>query len=108
MILNQLSETNEIQPITKDSIELYGPGAPISVPVDVQSRLVQAPFLFYKKKESYHCIWFSKKDNWRKFFQIIKLVINNLRNPDKEVNTEQDFNTAVTSVGEESLLQGAS
>ena len=101
MILNQLSETNEIQPITKDSIELSGPG-------QVQSRLVQAPFLFYKKKESYHCIWFSKKDNWRKFFQIIKLVINNLRNPDKEVNTEQDFNTAVTSVGEESLLQGAS
>ena len=101
MILNQLSENNEIQPITKNSIELYGPG-------QVQSRLVQAPFLFYKKKESYHCIWFSKKGNCRKFFQIIKLVINNLRNPDKEVNTEQDFNTAVTSVGEESLLQGAS
>ena len=108
MILNQLSETNEIQPITKDSIELYGPGAPISVPVDVQSRLVQAPFLFYKKKESYHCIWFSEKENCLKLFQMIELVINNLRNPDFLFSTEQDFKTAVISVGEGSLLQGAS
>ena len=93
MILNQLSEINEIQPITKDSIELH-------------EESVQSPFLFYKKKESYHCIWFSEKENCRKLFQMIELLINNLRNPDKEVNTEQDFKTAVTSSGEEGLLQG--
>ena len=93
MILNQLSETNEIQPITKDTIEL-------------NDNMVQAPFLFYKKKESYRCIWFSEKENCRKLFQMIELLINNLRNPDKEVNTEQDFKTAVTSSGEEGLLQG--
>jgi hypothetical protein len=107
MILNQLSETNEIQPINKDSIELYGPGPAISVPGDVQSRLVQAPFLFYKKKESYHCIWFSEKDNCRKLFQMIELVINNLRYPDF-LYTEKGCKTAVTSSGEEGLLQGAS
>ena len=93
MILNQLSEINEIQPITKDSIELH-------------EESVQSPFLFYKKKESYRCIWFSEKENCRKLFQMIELLINNLRNPDKEVNTEQDFKTAVTSSGEEGLLQG--
>ena len=95
MILNKLSKTNEIQPITKDSIEL-------------NDKSVQPPFFYYKTKESNHCIWFSEKDNCQKLFQMIELVINNLRNPDKEVNTEQDFKTAVTSVGEESLLQGAS
>ena len=95
MILNQLSKTNEIQPITKDSIELH-------------DKSVQSPFLYYKKKECNQCIWFSEKDKCQKLFQMIELVINNLRNPDKEVNTEQDFKTAVTSVGEESLLQGAS
>ena len=93
MILNELLETNEIQPITKDTIEL-------------NDNMVQVPFLFYKRKESYQCIWFSEKDNCRKLFQMIELVINNLRNPDKEVNTEQDFKTAVTSSGEEGLLQG--
>ena len=93
MILNQLSETNEIQPITKDTIEL-------------NDNMVQAPFLFYKKKESYRCIWFSEKENCRKLFQMIELLINNLRNPDKEVNTEQDFKTAATSSREEGLLQG--
>ena len=92
LILNQLSKNNEIQPITKDSIELHD----------------KSPFLFYKTKESNHCIWFSEKDNCQKLFQMIELVINNLRNPDKEVSIEQGFKTAVKSVGEISLLQGAS
>ena len=107
MILNELSETNEIQPITKESIKLYVPtsaaAAPISVPEELKSS-----FLFYKTKQSHQCIWFSVMDNSQKLFQMIELVINNLRNPDKEVSTEQDFKTAVTSVGEENLLQGAS
>ena len=105
IILNQLSETNEIQPITKDSIELYGTG-PASGPTSAAE--VKSSYLFYKTKESNQCIWFSEKDNCQKLFQMIELVINNLRNPDKEVNTEQGFKTAVTSVGEENLLQGAS
>lgn len=95
LILNQLSKTNEIQPITKNSIELNG-------------NWIKSPFLFYKTKESNQCIWFSDKDNCQKLFQMIELVINNLRNPDLEVSTEQGFKTAVTSVGEISLLQGAS
>ena len=103
--MNQLSETNEIQPITKDSIELYGTG-PASGPTSAAE--VKSPFLYYKTKESNQCIWFSEKDKCQKLFQMIELVINNLRNPDKEVNTEQGFKIAVTSVGEESLLQGAS
>ena len=94
MILNQLPETNEIQPITKDSIELH-------------EESVQSPFLFYKTKESNRCIWFSEKDNCQKLFQMIEMVISNLRNPDKEVNTEQGFKTAVKSVGEESLLRAS-
>ena len=113
IILNQLSETNEIQPITKDSIELYGTG-PASGPASVAAASIPVPeelkssYLFYKTKESNRCIWFSEKDNCQKLFQMIELVINNLRNPDKEVNTEQGFKTAVTSFGEESLLQGTS
>ena len=82
MILNQLPETNEIQPITKDSIELH-------------DESVQSPFLFYKTKESNRCIWFSEKDNCQKLFQMIELLINNLRNPDKEVNTGKSLSEAL-------------
>ena len=92
IILNQLSETNETQPITKDSIELYGTG-PASGPTSAAE--VKSPFLYYKTKEYNQCIWFSEKDKCQKLFQMIELLINNLRNPDKEVNTGKSLSEAL-------------
>jgi len=61
LILNRLSSTNLIQPITKD--------------IELQDK---TPFLLYKNQDI-HGIWFYEEGNCKKLFQIIDQVIEKLK-----------------------------
>jgi len=67
LILNRLSSTNLIQPITKD--------------IELQDK---TPFLLYRTKDI-NGIWFYEQTNCKKLFQIINQVINKVKSGSNEV-----------------------
>jgi len=79
LVLNRLSTTNLIQPITKD--------------IELQDK---TPFLLYKTKEI-HGIWFYESNNCQKLFVMMNSVIDKLKNTKKEI-TDKGFKQAAPGV----------
>jgi len=80
LVLNRLSTTNLIQPITKD--------------IELQDK---TPFLLYKTKEI-HGIWFYESNNCQKLFVMMNSVIDKLKNTKKEISDKGNFKQAAPGV----------
>jgi len=87
LILNRLSATNLVQPVTKD--------------IDLQDK---SPFLLYKLKTDIHGIWFYEQANCKKLFNTISQVIDRIKkgNPGNKDNITSNpkMNNAVRSEGQ--------